>query len=57
MIKYISDNIVNIYQPYVRPMVRCKDRYDVEFGAKINISEVDGFVRCKHIDCDNYNSG
>ncbi len=52
-----SDRIVNIYQPYVRPMVRGKDRSDVEFGAKINISEVEGFVRCNHIGWDNYDEG
>ena len=49
-----SDRIVNIYQPYVRPMVRGKDRVNVEFVAKINISEVDGIVRCNHIGWDNY---
>ena len=38
-------------------MVRGKDRADVEFGAKINISEVDGFVRCNHIGWDNYDEG
>ena len=52
-----SDRIVNIYQPYVRPMVRGKDSADVEFGAKINISEVEGFVRCNHIGWDNYDEG
>ncbi|MFC2115513.1 IS5 family transposase [Bacteroidota bacterium] len=52
-----SDRIVNIYQPYVRPMVRGKDRANVEFGAKINISEVEGFVRCDHIGWDNYDEG
>ena len=49
-----NDRIVNIYQPHVHPMVRGKDKADVEFGAKINISEVEGFVRCNHIGCDNY---
>lgn len=52
-----SDRIVNIYQPQVRPMVRGKDRANVEFGAKINISEVEGFVRCDHIGWDNYDEG
>lgn len=52
-----SDRIVNIYQPHVRPMVRGKDRANVEFGAKINISEVDGFVRCDHIGWNNYDEG
>lgn len=52
-----SDRIVNIYQPHVRPMVRGKDRTNVEFGSKINISEVEGFVRCNHIGWDNYDEG
>ena len=52
-----SDRIVNIYQPHVRPIVRGKDRANVEFGAKINISEVEGFVRCNHIGWDNYDEG
>ena len=52
-----SDRIVNIYQPHVRPMVRGKDRANVEFGSKINISEVEGFVRCDHIGWDNYDEG
>jgi len=52
-----SDRIVNIYQPHVRPMVRGKDRANVEFGAKINISEVEGFVRLDHLGWDNYDEG
>lgn len=52
-----NDRIVNIYQPQVRPIVRGKDKANVEFGAKINISEVDGFVRCNHIGWDNYDEG
>jgi hypothetical protein len=52
-----SDRIVNIYQPYVRPIVRGKDSADVEFGAKINISEVEEFVRCNHIGWNNYDEG
>ena len=52
-----SDRIVNIYQPQVRPMVRGKDKANVEFGSKINISEVEGFVRLDHIGWDNYDEG
>jgi hypothetical protein len=52
-----SDRIVNIYQPQVRPMVRGKDRANVEFGSKINISEAEGFVRLDHIGWDNYDEG
>lgn len=39
----ISDRIVNIYQPHVRPIVRGKVRTSVEFGAKVSISLIDGF--------------
>lgn len=52
-----SDRIVNIYQPHVRPMVRGKDKANVEFGSKINISEVEGFVRLDHLGWDNYDEG
>lgn len=51
------DRIVNIYQPHVRPIVRGKDKTNVEFGSKINISEVDGFVRLDHLGWDNFDEG
>ena len=34
----ISDRIVNVSQPWVRPIVRGKAGHAVEFGAKINLS-------------------
>lgn len=46
----ISDRIVNIAQPYVRPVVRGKAGANVEFGAKINLSETEGFCRTDQID-------
>lgn len=49
------NRIVNIYQPWVRPMPRGKDGRRTEFGSKINISEVDGFCRINHLGWDNYN--
>jgi hypothetical protein len=49
--------IVNLYQPYVRPIVRGKDKAKVEFGAKINISEVEGMVRLDHFSWENFNEG
>ena len=49
--------IVNLYQPYVRPIVRGKDKAKVEFGAKINISEVNGMVRLDHFSWENFNEG
>mgnify|MGYP001134590647 CR=1 FL=1 len=52
-----SNRIVNIYQPHVRPMIRGKDQANVEFGAKITISEVEGFVRLDHHGWDKYDEG
>jgi hypothetical protein len=51
----VKDRIVNIYQPYVRPIPRGKDKVSTEFGAKISASEVDGFSRVEHISWDNFN--
>ena len=41
--KSIEDRIVSIHQPHVRPIVRGKSRTDTEFGAKINVSLIDGY--------------
>jgi len=39
----VKDRIVNIYQPYVRPIPRGKAKSKTEFGAKIGVSLVNGF--------------
>lgn len=49
------DRVVNIYQPYVRPIVRGKAKINVEFGAKINISEYEGMSKVDRIGWDAYN--
>jgi DNA-directed RNA polymerase subunit E'/Rpb7 len=41
----VSNRIVNLRQPYLRPIVRGKAKSPVEFGAKLDISVVDGFTR------------
>ncbi|TSA25603.1 MAG: IS5 family transposase, partial [Bacteroidetes bacterium] len=51
----VDDRIVNIYQPYVRPIVRGKDKAQVEFGAKIGVSQVDGYARINTLSWDAYN--
>lgn len=51
----VKNRIVNIYQPYVRPIPRGKDKAATEFGAKISASEVDGMSRVEHISWDNFN--
>lgn len=40
----IENRIVSIQQPYIRPIVRGKAGKKVEFGAKISISYIDGYV-------------
>ena len=51
----VANRIVNIYQPYVRPIPRGKDKQATEFGAKISASEVDGMSRVEHISWDQFN--
>lgn len=40
----IDDRIVSISQSHVRSIVRGKATADVEFGAKVSISIVDGYA-------------
>jgi len=51
----IADRIVSISQPHVRPIVRGKLKCNVEFGAKISVSMVNGFSFVDRISWDNYN--
>ncbi|GAB4373195.1 MAG: IS5-like element ISLca3 family transposase [Elainellaceae cyanobacterium] len=51
----IDERIVSIAQPHVRPIVRGKAGTPVEFGAKIAISCVDGYVFLDHLDWNNFN--
>jgi len=53
----VEDRIVSVSQPHVRPIVRGKSGRDVEFGAKISASIVDGIVFLDHLSWDNYNEG
>ena len=59
--KYMYDNrshsvpvrIVSVSQPFVRPIVRGKAGKPVEFGAKLDISVVDGWTR---LECCSFNA-
>lgn len=53
----VDDRIVNIAQPYVRPIKRGKAGASTEFGAKINVSETEGFCRVDKMDFNNFNEG
>lgn len=61
--KYMFDNrkhtvenrIVSISQPHIRPIVRGKTKVPTEFGAKVEISVINGYVRMEKLSCDAYN--
>ena len=61
--KYMYDNkthsvpnrIVSLSQPWIRPIVRGKAGKPVEFGAKLDISVVEGFTRLEYLSFDAYN--
>ena len=53
----IENRIVNIYQPYVRPIVRGKDKAQVEFGAKLGVSLQNGYTRINTLSWEAYNEG
>ena len=40
----IVDWIVNIHQPYVRPILRVKKKAKFDFGSKINVSLINGYT-------------
>lgn len=53
----VEHRIVSIHQPHVRPIVRGKTNAKVEFGAKINISMVNGFAFLEDLSWDAFNEG
>ena len=52
-----DDRIVNIYQPWVRPMVTGKQSKKVEFGPKSSVSLIEGFASVHAIRWDNFHEG
>jgi len=50
-----QNRIVSLKQPHVRPIVRGKASAKTEFGAKVEISVVDGYVRVEKLSLDAYN--
>ena len=53
----INNRIVNLSKPYVRPIVRGKEVKAVEFGAKVNLLQVDGINFIEHLSFDAFNEG
>jgi len=48
------DRIVSISQPHVRPIVRGKQGKKVEFGSKLGLALMDGFVKVGTLNWDAY---
>ncbi len=53
----IDDRIVNLYQPWVRPIKRGKSGSDVEFGPKLSVSLIGTMAYVDHFSWDAYNEG
>ncbi|MCF6240465.1 MAG: transposase [Bacteroidales bacterium] len=53
--KKIKDRIVSLFKPYLRPIVRGKERNNAEFGAKAVISQVDGINLIDKLSFDPFN--
>ncbi|HLO51259.1 MAG TPA: transposase [Kamptonema sp.] len=51
----ISDRIVSLSQPHIRPIARGKAGKPVEFGAKLSASCIEGYVFLDRISWDNFN--
>jgi len=55
--KEIKDRIVSLSKPYIRPIVRGKETKAVEFGAKVNMLQIDGINFIEHLSYDAFNEG
>ena len=53
----VSERIVSIDKHYIRPIVRGKEIKAVEFGAKVNLIQVDGLNFVEHIAFKAFNEG
>lgn len=53
----VEDRIVSLSQPHIRPIVRGKAGAHTEFGAKLEISVVDGFVYSERLDFNSFHEG
>ena len=56
-IRRIDDRVVSISQPHMHPIVRSNVRANVEFGAKVAISVVDGYARLERLNWYSFHEG
>lgn len=53
----VEERIVSIHQPHVRPIVRGKAKAPTEFGAKINITILNGYTFLDELSWSAFNEG
>jgi transposase, IS5 family len=53
----IEHRIVSIHQPHVRPIVRGKTNANVEFGAKVQVSLMNGYAFLDDLSWEAFNEG
>ena len=51
----VENRIVSLSQPWIRPIVRGKQNAEVEFGAKVEMSDVNGYLRIEDLRWDAFN--
>jgi len=51
----VENRIVSIRKDYIRPIVRGKETKRVEFGAKVNILQIDGINFIEHLSFEAFN--
>lgn len=51
------DHVVSLSKSYIRPIVRGKEVKKVEFGAKVNTIQIDGFNFIEHLSFNAFNEG
>jgi len=52
-----ADRIVSLHKDYLRPIVRGKENKRVEFGAKVNMIQIDGVNFIEHFSYDAFHEG
>lgn len=55
--KAITNRIVSIDKPFIRPIVRGKEVKKTEFGAKVHSYQIDGISFIEHLSFDNFHEG
>ena len=51
----VEERIVSLSQPHIRPIVRGKSGKPTEFGAKIAVSCLNGYILLEHLSWSNFN--